>query len=63
MLGPSATAIGTLASLGSSVTLGSVSQSSSVTGGAASSGLGVGSLGAASSLASLLQDTSPVSTS
>ncbi|XP_063877362.1 mediator of RNA polymerase II transcription subunit 23-like [Scylla paramamosain] len=63
VLGPSATAMGTLASLGSSVTLGSVSQSSSVTGGATSSGLGVGSLGAASSLASLLQDTSPVSTS
>lgn len=59
VLGSAGSAVGALGTLGSSVTLGSNTQASSVS----TSALGVGSLAAASSLASLLQDTSPVSTS
>ncbi|XP_042237503.1 mediator of RNA polymerase II transcription subunit 23-like [Homarus americanus] len=61
VLGAAASALGTLGTLGSSVTIGSSSQTSA--GVSTSSSMGVGSLAAASSLASLLQDTSPVSTS
>lgn len=63
VLGSAGTSLGALNNLGSSVIHGSVSQEFGVSGVSTSSGMAVGSLAAASSLASLLRDTSPVNTS
>lgn len=63
VLGSAGSSLGALNNLGSGVIHGSVNQEFGVSGVSTSSGMAVSSLAAASSLASLLRDTSPVSTS